>query len=170
MHAFSKEPFIKKQIDEEVGEKRLQGKIHPVLKKWISEKDNNNNKKERVMINFRDDLKLPRFPVPIIEESRKSATNKKALRRSEELIREIMDHRVNNYNKLTQEIGDAYNCQVLETFWLINAGTGLGLFISKNIIEAHGGRIWAINNGSHGREEKGATFFFTLPISSQSLQ
>lgn len=39
-------------------------------------------------------------------------------------------------------------------------GTGLGLFISKNIIEAHGGRIWAQNNPG-GR---GATFTFTLPL------
>lgn len=39
-------------------------------------------------------------------------------------------------------------------------GTGLGLFISKSIIEAHGGRIWAKNNT--GR--RGATFGFTLPI------
>jgi signal transduction histidine kinase len=46
------------------------------------------------------------------------------------------------------------------------SGTGLGLFISKNIIDAHGGRIWAINNGSDGGDEKGATFFFTLPLSS----
>ncbi|HYT02921.1 MAG TPA: HAMP domain-containing sensor histidine kinase [Candidatus Acidoferrum sp.] len=38
-------------------------------------------------------------------------------------------------------------------------GAGLGLFICKSIIEAHGGRIWAENN-SNG---KGATFSFTLP-------
>ena len=47
-------------------------------------------------------------------------------------------------------------------------GTGLGLFISKSIIEAHGGRIWAENN--KGGNEKGATFTFTLPISKQQQQ
>ena len=39
-------------------------------------------------------------------------------------------------------------------------GTGLGLFISKSIIEAHGGKIWAENNS----DEKGATFAFSIPI------
>lgn len=38
-------------------------------------------------------------------------------------------------------------------------GTGLGLYIAKNIIEAHGGQIWAQNN----KDEKGATFSFSLP-------
>jgi signal transduction histidine kinase len=41
--------------------------------------------------------------------------------------------------------------------------TGLGLFISKRIIEMHGGRIWAINNISNG-ESKGSTFAFSLPL------
>jgi signal transduction histidine kinase len=42
-------------------------------------------------------------------------------------------------------------------------GTGLGLFISKSIIEAHGGKIWAENNESNGYCD-GATFRFTLAL------
>ena len=44
-------------------------------------------------------------------------------------------------------------------------GTGLGLFISKSIVEMHGGKIWATNNNVDNEiESKGSTFAFTLPI------
>jgi signal transduction histidine kinase len=42
-------------------------------------------------------------------------------------------------------------------------GTGLGLFISRSIVEAHGGKIWGENN----IDGKGAKFSFTLPLFDQ---
>jgi two-component system sensor histidine kinase VicK len=53
-------------------------------------------------------------------------------------------------------------------------GTGLGLFISKSIVEAHGGRMWAENNTVDNdyhdnnsfdtKQHSGATFYITLPV------
>jgi hypothetical protein len=51
---------------------------------------------------------------------------------------------------------------VFERFWQVNKndrrGAGLGLYISRCIVEAHGGKIWADSNPSEG-----SRFHFTLP-------
>jgi signal transduction histidine kinase len=47
-------------------------------------------------------------------------------------------------------------------------GTGLGLYISKSIIEAHGGKMWA-ENSNLDRKHKGAIFYFTLPVMNMNL-
>ena len=81
----------------------------------------------------------------------------------------------NNSNKVIVSIkdtGTGIDSEILPKLFTkfattssIAGGTGLGLFISKSIIEMHGGKIWAINNNEVGREEGvGSTFIFSLPL------
>jgi signal transduction histidine kinase len=53
--------------------------------------------------------------------------------------------------------------KIFDWFWRVpgtkKKGSGLGLFIAKGIVEAHGGRIWA-----ESQFGKGSSFFFTLPL------
>ena len=47
-------------------------------------------------------------------------------------------------------------------------GTGLGLFISRSIVDAHAGKIWAENNTDYDGK-KGATFTFSMPLSNENM-
>jgi len=53
--------------------------------------------------------------------------------------------------------------RMFEAFYTTKVqGIGMGLTISRSIIEAHGGRLWAVAN-----DERGSTFCFTLPIDAE---
>jgi len=61
--------------------------------------------------------------------------------------------------------GEGIHSEILSTLFTKFAtksfyGTGLGLYICKQIIEMHQGRIWGENN----KDSRGATFSFSLPL------
>jgi two-component system sensor histidine kinase VicK len=89
------------------------------------------------------------------------------------LIQVIVEEKEIDNNKISEVIvtikdtGKGIDIEILPKLFTKFAtksekGTGLGLYICKNIIEAHGGKIWAKNN----EDGKGATFSFSLPITN----
>jgi signal transduction histidine kinase len=56
--------------------------------------------------------------------------------------------------------------QIFNAFFTTKAhGTGMGLRISRSIIESHGGRLWAANNSP-----RGASFYFALPANTETTE
>lgn len=88
-----------------------------------------------------------------------SSVNVKVEKRKSELLFQVSDHGVG--------IRPEAMTHLFERFYraegkMVRGGTGLGLYISRQIIEAHGGHIWA-----ESKFGEGSTFSFTLPLNGK---
>lgn len=93
-------------------------KVHPVLKELIATRPP--DERHELMVVFREDVAIPRFPEPDDRQPRDSATNQRLLRRADELVKEIAARRQAGYRELGAALDEA-KARVLETFWIINA-------------------------------------------------
>jgi len=75
--------------------------------------------------------------------------------RGSELLVQVIDHGIGIPTEAMPHLFEKFY-RAKDT--MARGGTGLGLYISKQIIEAHGGRIWA-----ESEPGKGSTFYFTIP-------
>jgi serine protease AprX len=96
-------------------------KIHPLLEKWIGSRPGSDV--ETVVINFLDDLRIPRFPEPATGERRDSQTNTRALERANAIVRDLQARRSVGYKALAAELKSAHRAEVVEEFWLVRALT-----------------------------------------------
>jgi signal transduction histidine kinase len=90
--------------------------------------------------------------------------------------KKINNNNNNNSNKVIVSIKDTgigIDSEILPKLFTkfatkspMEGGTGLGLFISKSIIEMHGGSIWATNNKEKDKGV-GSTFTFSLPVKQE---
>jgi len=78
------------------------------------------------------------------------------LTQNEGIVVSVSDNGVGLPPQHTEQIFNAF-------FTTKPHGTGMGLRISRSIIESHGGRLWAANNSS-----RGASFYFTLPAKAEA--
>jgi len=118
--AFSDECFDRdKPYDDEhsTEEGAPLAKIHPVLGARLEERSPED--RELLLVNFRDDIIIPRFSEPAAGEPRDSQANREMRRRSEALIGQIVQRRENGYRQLTQELAERYGAEVRETYWLL---------------------------------------------------
>lgn len=80
----------------------------------------------------------------------------KAEDKNNELLVQVIDHGVGIPKEAIPHVFERFY-RAEDSMAL--GGTGLGLYITKQIIEAHGGRIWV-----ESEPGKGSTFYFTIPL------
>jgi signal transduction histidine kinase len=83
-------------------------------------------------------------------------TIRSGLNQEGQLLISISDAGVGLPRENTERIFDAFHTTKPQ-------GTGMGLAITRSILESHGGRIWATRN-----QGAGATFHFTLPVEAEA--
>lgn len=103
---------------EDAAEEKPRGKVHPLVERWLSSRKA--DEKERFLVVFKDDLKVPRFPDLVEGEARDSKGNQERLGRSQELIKGLQDRRTEYFRGEGEKLR-GQGIEMVESFWLVNA-------------------------------------------------
>lgn len=90
-------------------------KLHPVVQEWLRTRPDAD--RVEVLISFVETAPVPRFPEPAVYEPRDSATNKKALARSEEIVKSLIARRSSALAQMRRAV-DTEQPSKEESFWL----------------------------------------------------
>jgi PAS domain S-box-containing protein len=124
------------------------------------------NRKHKLPLVLADETRLRQILVNLVDNAIKYSLPKSEVVidfkvQGGELITSVKDQGVGitaaHIERLFQKFGRIYNPMSMQS-----GGTGLGLYIVKNLVESHGGNIWVTS-----REGKGSKFSFSLPVAKQ---
>ena len=124
------------------------------------------NRQHRLPLVLADETRLHQIILNLVDNAIKYSNPETEVRidfkvQDDELITIVTDQGVgisgSQIERLFTKFGRIYNPMSVQA-----GGTGLGLYIVKNLVESHGGRIWVTS-----REGKGSKFHFSLPIAKQ---
>lgn len=117
---YAEKDRTKKRTDEEVLDtpdpSDPESKIHPLLLGWLRERDP--DEVETLVITFRDELPIPRFPEPDLDQPRDCCENERHLERADALVEAIRAARAEDYERLAGRLGEV-GVKVTDSFWLI---------------------------------------------------
>ncbi len=124
------------------------------------------NRKHKLPLVLADETRLRQILVNLVDNAIKYSLPKSEVVidfkvQGSELVTSVKDQGVGitaaHIERLFQKFGRIYNPMSMQA-----GGSGLGLYIVKNLVESHGGRIWVTS-----REGKGSKFSFTMPVAKQ---
>jgi PAS domain S-box-containing protein len=124
------------------------------------------NRRQRLPLILADETRLRQILVNLVDNAIKYSLPESEIKvdfkiKGDELITTVTDQGVgitpSQFDRLFTKFGRIYNPMSVQA-----GGTGLGLYIVKNLVEAHGGRVWVTS-----REGRGSRFSFSLPIAKQ---
>jgi serine protease AprX len=96
-------------------------KIHPELA--LATAAGRASVPQTVVITFREDMRMPRFPEPETSQPKDAAANVAARERAAAIVDQIKEARRPHMDRRLSNLRDKYGAQALETFWLVNAAT-----------------------------------------------
>jgi PAS domain S-box-containing protein len=124
------------------------------------------NRRQRLPLVLADETRLHQILVNLVDNAIKYSLPDAEVKidfkiRGDELVTTVTDQGVgitsSQFDRLFTKFGRIYNPMSIQA-----GGTGLGLYIVKNLVESHGGRVWVTS-----REGQGSRFSFSLPIAKQ---
>ncbi|MEE9397760.1 MAG: S8 family serine peptidase [Methylococcales bacterium] len=94
-------------------------KLHPALRKRLTNRERSQT--ETVIINFKENLAIPPFPIPSKDMNRDKENYKRLRSKAESIITKLQNRRTQYYEKIEAELSSRHDVKVVQDFWLINA-------------------------------------------------